>query len=67
MSKKKKNSGFTRQNVRDLNHLTGKSLGVVLDMPPENELLVKAERREQEGSLDETRENKLPPRVIGRR
>jgi hypothetical protein len=27
-------SGFTRQSVRDLNHLKGPSLGRVLEIPP---------------------------------
>jgi hypothetical protein len=34
MSKKNKNNRLTRQGVRDLNHIKGKSLGIRLLMPP---------------------------------
>lgn len=38
MAKKKIKPGMTRQNVRDLNSFKGKSVGIVLPMPP-NEAL----------------------------
>jgi hypothetical protein len=33
----KKNNKFTRQGVRDLNHIKAKSVGIRLEMPPEPE------------------------------
>lgn len=36
MSRRKSMTGMTRQGVRDLNHIKGKSVGRVLQMPPDN-------------------------------
>lgn len=34
----KKNNGFTRQGVRDLNHIKSVSVGVRMELPPEEEV-----------------------------
>jgi hypothetical protein len=41
------NNKFTRQGVRDLNHIKAKSVGVRMELPPENEVDSEALRKQK--------------------